>query len=437
MSAKPLPNNLQAESDLIGNLVIDNKKIIDVISMLTPEDFYNGVNQIIYKAICDMYKNDTPIDITTLAAHLGEEGLRSIGGITKLSELVGSTLSGNVKTYAEIIKKLSIQREIIKSCSNAIEAAYSEQDPDEILSTLESKFVKTTVNKEKTYSIEEVLTDTVLSIENNYQNGGKIAGISTGYRKIDNAINGLVKGDLLIVAARPSMGKTAFILNIAKNVDRKNKVAIFEMEMSKEKIGARLLACKAGINATDLPRGKINANDFTKLVSVSNHYVAKDNIYINTDSSLSIYDIKTECKRLKLKYGLDIVIVDHLGYIKPTNPKMQRVQQVGEITKIAKAIAKELDVSVVLLSQLSRAVEQRQDKHPQLSDLRDSGNIEEDADTVLFLYRDDYYAEREKREKKAPDTIEVGIGKNRDGEVGWLTLKFLKEYQLITEEFYE
>lgn len=431
---KQLPNNLHVEESLIGYLIKDSQKIIEVIDILSPYDFYGTINKELYETICKMYKKDIPIDLVTLLSELGKEKVKAIGGATKISQLVAEAINSNVKAYADIIKELSIKRKIIESCTVAIEETHKDKlKPNEIINKLESSFINTELSNEKTYSIEEVLLDTVNAVEENFKNGGKITGISTGFRKLDNAINGLVKKDLIVLAARPSMGKTAMLLNIAKNIDREHKVAIFELEMSKEKLGNRLLSAKTAINSKNLSRGKIKENDFSRILAASSNYIAKNNIFINTNNSMSILDIKTECKRLKIKYGLDVVFIDHLGYLKPINPNAPRVQQVGEITKQAKAIAKELDVSVVLLSQLSRAVEQRQDKHPQLSDLRDSGNIEEDTDTVLFLYRDDYYAEREKRTSSKPDTIEVGIAKNRDGEAGWLDLKFSGEYQLIWE----
>lgn len=432
---KKLPSNLQVEEDLVGYLIKDSKRIIDVIDILKPSDFYGVLSRTLYESICKMYKKDIPIDLTTVLENIGVEKIKSIGGITKVSQIVSQAFGSNVQAYAKIIKKLSTKRQIIISCTKAIEEAYTEQqEPIGIINKLESSFIDTGIDKEGTYTIGEVLLDTVNTVEANFRNGGKITGVSTGYKKLDNAINGLVKKDLIILAARPSMGKTAMMLNIAKNIDRQNKVAIFELEMSKEKLGNRLLSAKTAIDSKNLSRGKIKEGDFERILAASSNYEAKNNIFINTNSSMSILDIKTECKRLKLKYGLDVIFIDHLGYLKPITPNAPRVQQVGDITKQAKAIAKELDVCVVLLSQLSRAVEQRQDKHPQLSDLRDSGNIEEDTDTVLFLYRDDYYAEREQRESQKPGVVQVAVAKNRDGEAGWLDLNFLGEYQLIVEE---
>ncbi|MBA4509768.1 replicative DNA helicase [Clostridium sporogenes] len=435
MNNKALPHDLQIETNLLGAMILDNKKIIDAFELIE-NDFYNASNKILFKTIIEMYKKDIDIDIATLSNVLGDK-LQGIGGITKLAEITSSAFSTNVKSYVKILKELSLKRNIIASCNKAIKQAYSKSDSKDILNEMQSSFIEQVVaSKEKTCTITETLLSTTESIEENHKNGGKITGISTGYRKLDNAINGLVKKDVIVIAARPSMGKTAFALNILKNLNRENKAVLFELEMSKEKLGARLLAAKAGINATDLPRGNIKESDFTKMMKVANHYSLKDNLYINDNNSMTIYDIKAECKRLKITHGLDIVVIDHLGYIKPVNPNLPKVQQIGEITKEGKTIAKELDVTVIFLSQLSRAVETRPDKHPQLSDLRDSGNIEEDADTVLFLYRDDYYAERERRESEKPGCIEIGIGKQRDGEAGWLDLKFIKEYQLITEEFF-
>jgi len=287
-------------------------------------------------------------------------------------------------------------------------------------------------DQEGTVNSEQLMETTLNAIEKGYNEGGKITGISTGYNNLDSAMNGLVKQDLILIAARPSMGKTALIANILSNIPKESKILMHELEMSKEKIGIRLLAAKSLRNPQDLARGNINDNDFEILGKKCNEISAKDNLYLNCKAGLTFGEIRAEAKKIKLQHGLDILIVDNIGKIKPDNIKASRNDQLGQISEGLKSLAKDLDICVVALSQLSRACESRPDKHPQLSDLRDSGNLEQDADTILFIYRDDYYAERENRESKKPGVMEIMVAKNRDGECGALELAYITKYQLIT-----
>lgn len=429
------PSDVRAEQEVLSTIFSNNESIYEIIGYLSHKDFHSTQHQIIYKTMLDMQMKDIPIDVVTLSSSLGKDKVQSVGGITYLAQLSNSGLrTTNIKTYADIVKTLSQKREIIQSCSEALREIH-ETDPQVVIDKLENKFMSFTSDREeeKTISLPELMEMTLNNVEENYKSGGKINGIPTGYRKLDNAINGLVKKDLVLIAARPSMGKTALTMNIIGNIPKEYNVMLFELEMSAEKIGYRLTAQQALLNATELSRGKLKENDFGVIAKKASIMADKNNFYLNCKSSMSIAQIRAEAKKIKIKYGLDVIFVDHIGKIRPDNPKASRNDQIGQISEGLKALAKDLDVCVVALSQLNRECEKGADKHPMLSHLRDSGNLEQDADTIMFLYRDDYYAEREDRDSKSPGTIEVMVAKNRDGEVGKLELYFKPEYQLVTE----
>lgn len=437
MLNKPLPQNMEAEKQFLSMLFIKNDIVADIINYIKPNDFYKTSHMMIYEKIIQMYSNNIPIDVITFTNSISKEQLSSIGGITYLSEIQTTAMTtAQYKTYAHMIKKLSDQRNIIKNCMEAVATAFeNNSDPKLIIDKLESSFVNMNeYSQEGTVNAGELMDSTINMIEENYKNGGQITGISTGYFPIDRATNGFVKGDLLIIAARPSMGKTALTMNMINNIDKKYTAMLFELEMSKEKLGVRMLAPKALKNSTQLARGQIKDEDFGIITAKAGEIANKNNFFLNCKSGLSLMEIRAEAKKIKIKHGLDIIFIDHIGKVRPDNLKASRNDQIGQITEGLKNMAKELDVCVVALSQLSREVEHRADKRPQLSDLRDSGNIEQDADEILFLYRDDYYAEREDRESKNPGIMEILVAKNRDGEVGMIELVYQTEYQIITEK---
>lgn len=424
--------DIQVEIDLIGNILKDNKKLIQVIDKLRAEDFYNERHKILYKDIVEMYREDIDINIATLANHLNKK-LRSVGGMTYITEIYSQTLGRSVKDYVKIIKELSKKREIIRCCNQAIENLNnSDLGSAEVIASMQESFIDN--HKTETITLAEVAYRTLEKIEVNSQNGGGIVGIKTGFQRLDNTLNGFQKSLLYFIAARPSMGKTAVTLNLIDNIDPSNKIALFSQEMDEYQIGTRLYAKRTAIENNTLARGAISDKDSDKLAKQCNEMSKVNNIFVNTDSGSTIEYIESECRRLKIKHGLDIVFIDHIGYLKAEKKQENRVKEVGYITKRLKALSKELQIPIVCLSQLSRAVEQRADKHPMLSDLRDSGSIEEDSDVIMFLYRDDYYAVRERRESSNPGVIEIGIQKNRDGEVGNIEFDFKAEYQLIQEK---
>lgn len=439
MINQPLPNDKKAEMALLSNIFNKNDIMVEAIGSLKPIDFYDKANEVIFNKMLELYTKNIPLDVITLSNSMGEELLKSIGGITYLSQVMAYSISAaNYKTYINLIKSMSDKRQIIKSCYQALEAAMEKgSDVGSIVDKIETSFmfINEKGEGERTVNSSELMEGTLSAIEDGYKNGGVISGITTGYIPLDNATNGFVRQDLFVIAARPSMGKTALTLNILNKLPKEYKAMLFELEMSKEKLGIRLLAPKVLLSSKDLARGKLNSDkDFERIIMKATEIVNKDNIFINAKPNLSINEIRAEAKKVKIKYGLDIIFIDHIGKIKPDNLKASRNDQIGQICNELKAIAKELNICVVILSQLNRACEQRQNKRPMLSDLRDSGNIEQDADQIVFLYRDDYYAERENRESRKPGILEILIAKNRDGEAGIIELYYNTKYQIITEK---
>lgn len=437
MINKPLPHNSMVEKELLSMIIQKNDIFAELIGMLVPEDFYVGIHSMIYKKMLSLYSRDVPIDVQTIVNNIDRDTLQSIGGVTFLADLsVAAISTANYKHYAKMIKNSSHKRKIIKGCMEAMATAFDDTDvePLKIVDDLENKFI--TMNsheQEGTVNAFELMESTIDLIEDGYKNGGKTTGITTGYKSLDKAINGLIKKDFLLIAARPSMGKTALIMNIANNIPKTSNIMIFELEMSKEKLGIRLLAPKTLKNPMDLAKGNIKDNDFELLTKRASEISDKNNIYLNCKGGLSLAELRSESKKIKIKHGLDIIIIDHIGKIKPDNLKASRNDQVGQISEGLKNLAKELDACVIALSQLNRECEKRADKHPQLSDLRDSGNLEQDADAIMFLYRDDYYAVRENRESDSPGVMDILIAKNRDGEVSRVELSYNTDYQRITE----
>lgn len=438
MINQQLPNDRIVEMTLLSNIFNKNDIMVETVGTLKPIDFYYKPNEIIFSKMLELYTKNIPLDVITLSNNIDKELLKSIGGVTYLSEIMTcSSSTANYKTYIKLIKSLSDKRQIIISCQEALtEALENNTDTKQIIDKLENSFIN--INKEEqqehTVNSSELMESTVISIEEGYKRGGVIPGITTGYSSLDNATNGFNREDLFVIAARPSMGKTALTLNMINKLPQQYNAMLFELEMSKEKLGMRLLAPKILKNSRDLARGKVNDKDFEIIMRKSSEIASKNNIFINTKPNLSINEIRAEAKKVKIKYGLDIIFVDHIGKIKPDNLKSSRNDQIGQICNGLKSIAKELNVCVVILSQLNRACEQRNNKRPMLSDLRDSGNIEQDADQIVFLYRDDYYAEREGRERARPGILEILIAKNRDGEAGIIELYYNTEYQIITEK---
>lgn len=426
-----LPQNIEAERNVLGSILKDNNILIDMIGNITAEDFYNSAHKIIFHTMEEMFKADIPIDITTVVNKLGQDNLASVGGITYLVELGNSIPStANVKSYIDIVKEKADKRKLIKTCEKALSEAYNEEKKtSSVISLLENELLNIgQIKQNKILTDTELMELTMDIIEKNYNNGGVIPGMSLGITALDKATGGFRKGDMNVIAGRPSMGKSLLMLNLAENLGKQYKTALFELEMSAEKLGIRRLAARSLINSFKLSKGDIEDKDWDKLMQNASDVAALNNIFTDTTPGITMAEIKAKCKKLKIQYGLDLVFIDHLGLITPSSGN-SRNEQIGEITKQGKIMAKDLDICVVFLSQLSRACEQRTDKRPMLSDLRESGNIEQDADAIMLLYRDEYY----NRDTEDKGVMECNIAKQRDGNTGVIKLNYRPEYQKITD----
>jgi replicative DNA helicase len=336
-------------------------------------------------------------------------------GVTYISNLIGSNLRENVQEYAEIIKECSNNRKIIHECKIAIERAYKNENPKDIINTLEKNIQALQTKRELFLSSCDLMGKTLEHVTESFNNGGGLVGMPCGFKSIDLATDGFIKQNVVVIAGRPSMGKTLLALEVASGLAKENKVAMFELEMDDISIGIRQLSSATHIKAKDLQRGELDESDWAEISKAMNH-ISKNKLWVDNSSTLTIYEIKNRCRQMKIKEGLDVVIIDHIGLLDiPKDQKNEsRTQQIGEITRQAKIMAKELNVCVILLSQLSRGVESRTDKRPIMSDLRDSGNIEQDADVVMFVYRDEYY----NPSTQDKNVIELIIAKQRNGSVG-------------------
>ncbi len=422
------PQNLEAEESLLGGLMLDSQAIIKVGDFLSERDFYSPKHQRIYKAMIGLFESNSPIDILSVADALKEKKqLAEIGGRSYLSKIVNSVpTASNVLNYAKIIQKKRILRNLIEVSYQIKELAHQEsENSDTLLDEAERKIFSIA---EKSLSqqfspIKEALGQTFERIEALSQHKEGLRGISSGFRKLDNILAGLQKSDLIILAARPSMGKSALALDIARNVAafQKIPVGIFSLEMSQDQIVDRLIASQANIDLWRLRTGRLSEKegDFTRIQSALG-ILSEAPIFVDDGSSTNILQMRAMARRLQVSQGIGLLIIDYLQLMQPMNSNASIVQQVTENSRALKSLAKELKVPVLVLSQLSRAVEQRSPHRPRLSDLRDSGSIEQDADVVLFIYREDFYQEHSNRENIA----EIIIAKHRNGPIGKIELYF-------------
>lgn len=426
---KAAPQNIEAEVCLLGCLIND-KSNLDKVLFLDTEDFYLEKHKKIFKAIKELESKDVNIDLVTLTNYLNTKNLLAeIGGASYLSNILMQVLYiDNAYEYAKIIKEKSNRRKLIKAGKELIDKSYSDKEVPEILSGIEDNLYKLSckTQKDEPVAISEAINNALEKLELNYQNGGRIQGKTTGFTEIDNVISGLKKGDLIIVAARPSMGKTAFALNIGQCASKEANVGIFSLEMSEEQLMNRLISSRSLVDLNRIQNGNLDASQFEKIAMAAND-LSKRKIFID-DKSMSINQIESKCKLLKRKNGLDVVIIDYLQLIESNEKNVQREQEVSKISRKLKKLAKQLDITVIALSQLSRAPEQRVDHRPMLSDLRESGAIEQDADIIFFLYRDEYY----NKETEDKNIAEVILGKNRNGQVKTIKLGWAGQFQRFT-----
>ncbi|HEL1061740.1 TPA: replicative DNA helicase [Streptococcus equi subsp. zooepidemicus] len=430
---KILPHDIQAEQAVLGSIFINPEKIIEVAEYLKPDDFYKPAHRILFKAMLSISSNAEPIDVVTVKSVLeSQDNLATIGGITYLLEVVNAVpTSVNAEHYAKIVAKKAQLRSIIDSLSDSIGNAYDENmDIDEIIAKTERSLIEVSQssNKSSFRPIHDVLAENYQKIEERSNNNTQITGIATGFYDFDKLTTGLHADQLIILAARPAMGKTAFALNIAQNVATKSNkaVAVFSLEMGAESLVERMLASEGTIKSHHIRTGQLTAEDWQRLIYAQGE-LAEAPIFIDDTAGVKITDIRARARRLSQETdGLGLIVIDYLQLIQGSRSD-NRQQEVSEISRQLKIIAKELKVPVIALSQLSRSVEQRQDKRPIMSDLRESGSIEQDADIVAFLYRDDYYTDKSDDQPES-NLTELIIKKNRHGSLGTVNLYFHKEY---------
>ena len=437
------PQNLEAEEAVLGSILLEQDSIISVMEFLVPDDFYRVAHQLIFAAMIELNQNSEAIDPITVSEKLRQKNqIDNVGGEAGIIELLDKVpTAANVEFYTQIVLEKSTRRKLIKTSTNIVKNAYQEDETiANVLDTAERDILSVSegLNKAGFIPIRDVLHDAYESLEERSKNNGEVTGIATGYIGLDRMTSGLHADELIILAARPSVGKTAFVLNIAKNVavNLNETVAIFSLEMGAESLVERIICSHASINAGHLKTGKLTDEEYTQYF-VATGVLAEAPIYIDDTPGIRVSEIRAKCRRLKQeRNNLGLVVIDYLQLIEG-NGKESRQQEVSEISRNLKKLAKELKVPVIALSQLSRGVEQRQDKRPIMSDIRESGSIEQDADIVAFLYRDDYYRQEPDENGQVPEvepnsTIEVIIEKNRSGPRGTVELNFMKEFNKFT-----
>ena len=425
------PHDIEAEQAVIGSMLTDKDAISSALEVLEAEDFYREDNKLIFEAIVNLYNRAEPVDIITLKTELQSmKQLEAVGGLEYIAQLPDKVpTTANVEQYIKIVEEKSALRALIKTANDLINLGYDQtQEVEDILDTAEKRIFDVIQNRnQKGYSaIKDILVDSFTELEQLYNQKQHITGIPTGFADLDYITAGLHPSDLVIVAARPAMGKSAFALNIATNaaVRANTGVAIFSLEMSKEQMTNRILCSEAMVDSNKVRTGKIEDDDWTKLAEASGALSAAQ-IFIDDTPGISVMEIRAKCRKLKLEKNIGLVVIDYIQLVQGSSKKnSSREQEISEISRSLKILAKEIGVPVIALSQLSRSVEQRPDHRPMLSDLRESGAIEQDADIVMFLYRDDYY--NEDSEKK--NIAEVILAKHRAGSTGTVELAWLGSY---------
>lgn len=428
--SKSQPNDILAEQAVLGAMLVDKDAIIASIEVLKPDDFYREDNKEIYDAMLELYKVGKSIDMITLKEQLLLRGtLEKVGGISYIATLVDNVPAvSNIENYVKIVEEKAVIRNLIKTANEIIRNGYSgTEDVDTLVEQAEKRIfdVVQDRNSRGYSSIKEVLINVFDEIEELCKSGKAISGLESGFIDLDAKTSGLNKSALLIVAARPAMGKSAFVLNIANYVARHQKtpVMVFNLEMSKEEVTKRILCAESEVDSNKVKNAKLDSEDWLKLGEASGR-LSDTPIYIDDTPGLTSAELRAKCRKAKLEKNIGLIIIDYLQLMESKSKNSSRQQEVSEISRSLKILAKELNVPVIALSQLSRAAEARTDHRPMLSDLRESGSIEQDADIVMFLHREDYYDPN--TEKK--NIAEVIIAKNRSGSTGTVELAWIPEY---------
>lgn len=425
------PHDEDAEQAVLGSMLTDNDAVMAAVEVLKEDAFYREDNKIIYQAILNLYSKSEPIDIITLKDELESMGkFEQVGGFEYLASLPDKVpTTANVQKYIKIVEEKSVLRNLIKTANEIIELGYNPtEDVEDIMDGAEKKIFDIMQSKNtKSYTpIKDVLVESFTNLEKLYNQKQHVTGVPTQFYDLDDKTAGLHGSELILVAARPAMGKTAFALNIATNAALRANVpvAIFSLEMSKDQLVNRMLCSEAMVDSNKVKTGKLDEEDWTKLAEAIGP-LSEAGVYIDDTPGISVMEIRTKCRKLKMEKNIGLVVIDYLQLISGSNKRNgSREQEISEISRSLKVLAKELNVPVIALSQLSRAVEQRDDHRPMLSDLRESGAIEQDADIVMFLYRDDYY----NKESAEKDIAEVIIAKQRGGSTGTVKLYWMGNY---------
>lgn len=427
-----MPHSVEAEQSVVGAMLMDKDAIMTAAEIVSGADFYQSAYGVIFDSMVELFNEGKPVDLITLQERLKEKDVPAeIASLEFVKDLVTVVpTSANVKYYAEIVAEKSLMRKLIRLNEEIANTCYAGKEPLEAILENTEKSVFELLQRRNTgdyVPIRQVVMNALERIEKASKNKGTVTGIPTGFIDLDYKLSGLQPSDLILVAARPSMGKTAFVLNIAQYVAfKKNKaVAIFSLEMSKEQLVNRLFSLESQVDAQSLRTGNMKDSDWEKLIEGAG-VIGKSKLIIDDTPGISISELRSKCRKYKLEHGLDIIIIDYLQLMTGSvgRSSESRQQEISEISRALKGLARELNVPVIALSQLSRAVESRPDKRPMLSDLRESGAIEQDADVVMFIYRDEYYNKDSEFKKQA----EIIIAKQRNGPVGTVNLAWLGEY---------
>ena len=430
---------MESEQSVLGSILLDKEAMISVSETLVPEDFYKEAHKVIYESMLKLYNSQSEIDLITLTDELRDQGyLDDIGGIayiTSLSTVVPTT--SNIKYYVNIVKEKSISRQLISAANDIINLGYDGSAKVEyVLENAEKKIFD--ISQERATNdfqpINQVISEALSMLEKLYEEKNDVTGLTTGFRDLNKKINGLQRSDLLLIAARPAMGKTAFALNLVQNAALKGdaSVAVFSLEMSKEQLVQRMIASQSTVELKKIKTGTLADNDWPRITD-GMAILSGAKIHIDDTPGIKISELRSKCRKLKIEKGLDLVLIDYLQLMEGEGQNESRQQEIAKISRSLKILAKELDCPVVALSQLSRAPEQRADHRPMLSDLRESGSIEQDADIVMFLYRDEYY--NPDTEKK--NIGEVIVAKNRHGETGTVELVWFGGIQKFADKMIE
>ncbi len=432
------PHDEEAEQAVIGSMLTDKDAVAAAIEVLKPDDFYADYNKTIYEAIMNIYAKAEPIDIITVKNELTSlEKLEAVGGLEYLASLPDKVpTTANVEKYVKIVEEKSLLRNLIKTANNLIELGYSQnEDVENIMDSAEKQIFDMMQRKsQKGYtSIKDILVDSFEELQELYNNKKHVTGVPSGFADLDDLTAGFHKSELVLIAARPAMGKTAFALNIATNAATKYNVpvVVFSLEMSQIQCANRILCSQAMVDSSKYAKGEVSDEDWEKLVIASGELSDSAGIFIDDTAGITIAEIRAKCRKLKLEKNIGLVVIDYLQLIQGSGKTSSREQEIAEISRSLKLLAKEINVPVIALSQLSRAPEARTDHRPMLQDLRESGSIEQDADVVMFIYRDDYY----NPQSEQTNIAEIITAKNRSGPVGTRELLWMPQYTKFANKF--